>query len=150
MLSGRPVAQLRIDVNLSKEAVSAAVDAAQFRQVLLNLLLNALDAIGSGGVISVDLKTEPDGFIELRLSDNGRGLPANLGNRIFSPFVTTKETGLGLGLSISKRIIEAHGGEISATDRPEGGAVFTVRLPTTIGQLSVASDQQPASDFADH
>jgi signal transduction histidine kinase len=65
----------------------------------------------------------------LRVSDTGGGLPASLGQRIFEPFVSTKETGLGLGLSICKRIVEAHEGEIRATDRPEGGAVFTVRLP---------------------
>ena len=120
----------RIDLALPASAVAATLDAAQFRQVLLNLLLNALDAVGSGGVIQVALEVPPDGWLSLRVSDTGCGLPASLGSRIFSPFVTTKETGLGLGLSISKRIVEAHGGEISATNGPEGaGAVFTIRLP---------------------
>jgi two-component system sensor histidine kinase HydH len=119
----------RIEMALPADAVPAAVDVAQLRQVLLNLLLNALDATGSGGVVWVDLQSESDAWLRLRVSDNGCGLPATLGNRIFSPFITTKETGLGLGLSISKRIIEAHGGEITATDRPDGGAVFTIRLP---------------------
>jgi signal transduction histidine kinase len=119
----------RIEMALPADSVPAAVDVAQLRQVLLNLLLNALDATGSGGVVWVDLQTESDAWLRLRVSDNGCGLPATLGNRIFSPFITTKETGLGLGLSISKRIIEAHGGEILATDRPDGGAVITIRLP---------------------
>jgi two-component system sensor histidine kinase HydH len=118
-----------IETSLPAQAARAAVDGAQFRQVLLNLLLNALDATDSGGVVWVDLRAEPDGSLRLRVADNGRGLPAALGNQIFSPFITTKETGLGLGLSISKRIIESHGGEISAANRSEGGAVFTVRLP---------------------
>jgi signal transduction histidine kinase len=118
-----------IDTTLPAQAVRAAVDAAQFRQVLLNLLLNAVDATASGGTIWVDLGAEPDGGLRLRVADNGKGLPAALGNTIFTPFVTTKETGLGLGLSISKRIIELHGGEIAAENRPEGGAVFTIWLP---------------------
>jgi signal transduction histidine kinase len=65
----------------------------------------------------------------LVVSDTGCGLPGGLGSRIFAPFVTTKETGLGLGLSICKRIVEAHGGTIRGDNRPEGGAVFTVELP---------------------
>jgi signal transduction histidine kinase len=119
----------RIEISLPPESVQAAVDGDQFRQVLLNLLLNALDATGSGGVVWVDLGDEADGWLRLRISDNGRGLPAALGNQIFSPFITTKETGLGLGLSISTRIIESHGGELSAANRAEGGAVLTIRLP---------------------
>ena len=119
----------RIEITLPPASVPAAVDGDQLRQVLLNLLLNALDAIGSGGVIWVDLRDTEDGWLSLRVSDNGRGLPAALGSQIFSPFITTKETGLGLGLSICKRIIEAHGGGLSAANRAEGGAVFTIRLP---------------------
>ena len=119
----------RIETSLPTGGVYAAVDGAQFRQVLLNLLLNALDATRSGGVVWVDLRAEPDGWVRFRVSDNGKGLPVALGNQIFSPFITTKETGLGLGLSISKRIIESHGGDLSAANRPEGGAVFTIRLP---------------------
>jgi two-component system, NtrC family, sensor histidine kinase HydH len=134
----------RIETSFPAEAVQAAVDAAQFRQVLLNLLLNALDATGSGGAVWVDLRDEADGWLRLRVSDNGTGLPAALGNQIFSPFITTKETGLGLGLSISKRIIESHGGEISAANRPDGGAVFTIRLPLHSHQLSAISPRPAA------
>ena len=72
----------------------------------------------------------------LRVTDNGCGLPADLGDRIFTPFVTMKELGLGLGLSICKRIVEAHGGSIAAANRAEGGAVFTIRLPPPEGSLN--------------
>lgn len=120
---------MRIETSLPSESVQAAVDSGQMRQVLLNLLINALEATGSGGVVWVDLRDDADGWLKLRISDNGKGLPAALGNHIFSPFVTTKETGLGLGLSISKRIIESHGGEIAAQNRFDGGAAFTIRLP---------------------
>jgi len=111
--------------------VPVEADVAQVRQVLLNLLLNALDATGEGGAVRIDLVPAggPDGCVTIRVADTGRGLPADLGPRIFEPFVSTKDTGMGLGLSICKRIVEAHGGRIDAAGRPGGGAVFAVRLP---------------------
>ncbi len=78
------------------------LDPDQIRQVLLNLVLNALDAQGEGGVIRLEVVNGPPGWITLRVEDSGICLPAGLGNEIFTPFVTTKETGLGLGLSICK------------------------------------------------
>jgi len=63
------------------------------------------------------------------VADAGPGLPADLGDRIFEPFVSSKEAGMGLGLSICRRIVESHGGTLRAADRPGGGAVFAVRLP---------------------
>jgi signal transduction histidine kinase len=96
--------------------------------VLLNLVLNALDATQAGGVVTVRLEAEPDGGVKLEVADSGCGLPAALGERIFDPFTTTKETGLGLGLSICKRIAAAHGGSLTGADRPGGGAVFTLLL----------------------
>jgi signal transduction histidine kinase len=80
-------------------------------------------------------------WLTLRVSDSGTGLPAGLGQRIFEPFVSTKETGLGLGLSICKRIVEAHDGEIRASNRPGGGAIFTLRLPLKGGPASAAEER---------
>jgi signal transduction histidine kinase len=121
--------------------VRIAVDPGQFRQVVLNLVLNALDAVKAGGRIEVHLASQPasahgDGELILRVTDNGPGLPSELGARIFEPFITSKETGLGLGLSICKRIAEAHGGTITGISRPEGGAEFVVRFPCT-GKMEV-------------
>jgi signal transduction histidine kinase len=121
--------RVRVEWSASPGPVRAAVDPGQLRQVVLNLLLNALDAVPRGGVIQVTLGEGPSGGLILRVADSGCGLPAALGSRIFAPFTTTKETGLGLGLSICKRIAEAHGATISAVNRPEGGAVFTLCLP---------------------
>jgi signal transduction histidine kinase len=73
------------------------------------------------------------GWFTVRVAATGIGLPAHLGQRIFEPFVSTKETGMGLGMSICKRIVEAHGGEIIAAGRPGGGTTFTVRLPLRTG-----------------
>jgi signal transduction histidine kinase len=119
----------RIECRFPAEPVWLAVDPGQVRQVLLNLLLNALDAVPPGGAVEVGVEAGPERWLTLRVTDTGCGLPAALGPRIFAPFVSTKETGLGLGLSICKRIVEAHGGAIEAANRPGGGAVFTVRLP---------------------
>jgi signal transduction histidine kinase len=130
VVSGRAAqGEIRIEYEPPAEPITAAVDPGQFRQVLLNLLLNGLDAIKGEGVLTVNLEHESDGWLTLKVSDNGCGFPVSLGNRLFTPFTTTKESGLGLGLSICKRIVEAHGGSITAENRPAGGAVFTVRLP---------------------
>jgi signal transduction histidine kinase len=136
LLSARAARQgVRIDYQGPGGPVLIQADAGQVRQVILNLLLNALDAVPRGGVIRLEIDSpaasaEVDGrWLTLRVSDTGSGLPAELGRRIFEPFVSTKETGLGLGLSICQRIVEAHEGKIEAANRPEGGAVFTVRLP---------------------
>lgn len=124
-------------------------DGGQLRQVLLNLLLNALDALPDGGTVTVDVvgKNLGEGSgpaemgFEIKVSDNGRGLPAELGNRIFEPFISTKETGTGLGLPICRRIIEAHGGEIGAGNVAGGGAEFDIWLPR-------AADGQPPKPAA--
>ena len=130
LVAGRAaVTQSRIDFFPPAETTLANLDAGQFRQVLLNLLLNALEAGKSAGVVEVSLKNGPEGWLTIRVADSGCGLPVDLGIRIFDPFVTTKETGMGLGLSICKRIADGHGGEITAANRSEGGAAFTLRLP---------------------
>jgi two-component system, NtrC family, sensor histidine kinase HydH len=120
--------------------LSLQADVGQFRQVILNLLLNALDAVPNGGkiwlkvagAISSNGQSDRDCTITISVEDSGPGLPVQLGAKIFDPFVSTKETGLGLGLSICRRIVEAHGGEINAANRPEGGAAFTVRFPAVV------------------
>ena len=133
LVSGRARRQgVRIEHNLPREgAIRIHADMGQVRQVLLNLLLNALDVTPEGGAISVWVGIDPGPAPRLAVcvADPGPGLPAELGSKIFEPFVSTKTTGIGLGLSICKRILEAHGGEIVAANRPEGGAVFTAFFP---------------------
>ena len=123
---------VRIDCDLPEEPLWAEADAGQVRQVVLNLLLNALEAVQDSGAIRLRLEAGSDDaprWLTVRVEDDGPGLPRELAQDIFSPFVSTKPTGIGLGLSICKRIAEAHGGEITAANRPGGGAVFSVRLP---------------------
>lgn len=106
-------------------------DAGQMRQVFLNLLLNALDASPSGSRITVRMSHPAAHWLVIEIADQGPGLPAEHGDRIFEPFVTTKEGGTGLGLPVCRRIMSEHGGDITAANHQAGGAVFTVRLPLT-------------------
>jgi signal transduction histidine kinase len=121
----------RVEVRLDapRELPALDADAGQLKQVVYNLMFNALDALTSGGVIRLGASAEGGKELTIRVTDTGPGLPVGLASRIFDPFVSTKETGLGLGLSICKRIVEAHGGSISAANAPGGGAAFVVRLP---------------------
>ncbi len=126
-------------------------DLVQLRQVVLNLLLNALEATPLKGEVRLEMVRESDqdhddDSIGIRVSDSGHGLPDHLGSRIFDPFVTTKETGIGLGLSISRRIVEDHGGQITAANIPQGGALFTVRLPLVSGHhRTTTSERSPCN-----
>jgi signal transduction histidine kinase len=131
LVAGRAAAGVAIAFDRPAGAIRLALDPGQFRQVVLNLVLNALEAVKAGGRIEVRLGQGDDGELMLRVADTGCGLPHQLAPRIFEPFITSKETGLGLGLSICKRIVEAHGGTITGTNRPQGGAEFVVRYPAT-------------------
>jgi two-component system sensor kinase FixL len=102
----------------------------QIQQVLLNLIRNAIEAMH--GCAQKELVVETvlldEGMVEVRVADTGSGLAEEIVSRLFQPFVTTKPTGMGVGLSISKRIIEAHGGEMWAEPNPGGGAMFRFTL----------------------
>lgn len=136
-----------IGIEVPAEPAVLLVDPNQFNQVVYNLIGNALDAQPAGGRVRIVAEAVRADTPELRLcvEDEGIGLPAEVGERIFDPFVSTKETGLGLGLSICRRIVEAHGGTIRAESRTAGGSVFTVYLPL---QESAGSPPAPGSDRA--
>ncbi|MEK7700833.1 MAG: ATP-binding protein [candidate division NC10 bacterium] len=107
-------------------------DPDQLRQVFLNLAQNALQAMPDGGVLGVEIGR--DGvWVAIAVTDSGAGVPEADRETIFRPFVSTKTGGLGFGLPIVRRIVEAHGGSVSCHDRAGGGAVFTVRLPLSGG-----------------
>lgn len=132
LVEGRARRQkVSIELDVPDEPVHALLDPEQIQQVLVNLLINALDALPRGGAIHVEVRVNHD-TITLRVRDNGPGVPAAIRDRLFEPFVTGKPEGVGLGLSICKRLIEAHGGKISGTNAPTGGAEITLHLPAEV------------------
>jgi len=113
------------------EPVIARGEEALLKQVLVNLLVNALDALGgsgTGGTVTLGCQTLGDTRVELFVRDDGPGIPAELGDTLFAPFVTSKEAGTGLGLTIVKRIVDRHGGSVQLGPGPERGTVAVVTL----------------------
>ena len=102
----------------------------EIEQVFINLLLNAENAMTGGGHLAIDARRQDD-WLEIRFQDNGPGIPADHIERIFEPFFTTRADsgGTGLGLAVSYRIIENHGGTITVESEPGNGACFIIRLP---------------------
>jgi two-component system, NtrC family, sensor histidine kinase HydH len=142
LVSGRADRQrVQILDDFPDEPLMVEADPAQLRQVVLNLLLNALDAMPDGGRIDVTIshtrsphgqkseKASGKGWTLLSFHDSGEGFATEILDRLFEPFSSTKETGTGLGMSICRRIVEAHGGVITASNSPQGGAVIDVSLP---------------------
>ena len=123
--------KLRVTTHLEipPEGVVLTADGSQIQQVLVNLVLNALDAMPTGGALTMRVRRFAD-RVELEVLDTGPGVAREIMPKLFQSFVSNKETGLGLGLVISRRIVEEHGGTIDAANRAEGGAIFIVRLPT--------------------
>ena len=107
------------------------VDRVQVQQVLINLMRNAVEAMKESEVKELTVTTSEEGDrLIVRVADTGPGISDEVAERLFQPFVTTKAGGMGVGLSISKRIIRSHGGEISVSRNDAGGATFTFSLPT--------------------
>ncbi len=107
------------------------LDRIKLKQALLNLLTNALDAAQSPGQVNVVLRVE-GGRVYVAVIDQGTGIPEADLERLFSPFFSTKEKGTGLGLTFAQKIVELHGGTLTAHNNPEGGATFLIELPVLI------------------
>lgn len=146
LLHGRAEKQrvgLRLD--LPTAGVTVPGDREQLRQVLVNLFLNALDAMPTGGTLTVFVRPDGPGRVAVEVADTGPGIAREQMPRLFQPFASTKDTGLGLGLVISKRIAEAHAGTLGAANRPGGGASFFLTLPAD-GQSTVPASSTAAAE----
>jgi two-component system sensor kinase FixL len=123
---------VRLKFNLDRKADLVLADKVQIQQVVLNLMRNAVEAME--GVprreLTVSSKAGPDGMTQISVADTGPGIAAAMADQLFQPFMTSKARGMGVGLSISRTIVEAHGGRIWAEPNPGGGAVFKFTLRT--------------------
>jgi signal transduction histidine kinase len=111
------------------------MDREQIKQVALNLLLNAVQAMPEGGTLTLRGQNSEDGqWIRISIQDSGMGIPSEDMNKLFDPFFSTKEGGVGLGLSIAHRIIDQHHGKIEVESNPGEGTLFALWLPIDNGR----------------
>ena len=118
-------------IELDPAVGSAMLDRIQIGQVIINLMRNAVEAMEASATRELTVSTRSiPGAVEIAVADTGSGLAPEVAQRLFQPFVTSKASGLGLGLSICHELIEAHEGTLSASPRVTGGTVFVVTLPS--------------------
>ena len=148
--------KVNLAIVLPTRPVVMDVDRGQSSTVLVNLFLNGLDAMPNGGTLNVHLSARRGEPIRLSVADSGGGIPDHVFAELFTPFVSSKPTGSGLGLSICKRAVEDHGGRIIAENVPGTGARFIVELPNpgSSAQLAVRSplatlSETPLTEVAD-
>jgi PAS domain S-box-containing protein len=122
--------KIRVTLQLNSEEDEVLADKVQIEQVLVNLIRNAKEAIGVSKRREIVISTSSSGIeVRVDIADTGIGLSQKVKSSLFEPFVTTKDNGMGVGLSISRAIIQAHHGRIWAESNPEGGAIFSFTLP---------------------
>ena len=122
---------IEVDVKLDAKPRKVLIDRVQIQQVLLNLIRNAIDAMLESDMRTLTISThpQPDGMVRITVADTGKGLPEEIAAQLFQPFVTSKERGMGIGLSICRTIVEAHGGRIWFERREAGGTIFHFTIP---------------------
>jgi len=123
-----PPTGITIDRQPTPSPVVAVADRDMLRQVLLNLVGNAYQAMPEGGTVRLSVSDGGD-TAQLQVSDTGIGMSEDVRSKLFEPFFTTKARGVGLGLAVTKRIVDAHGGSITVDSQPGAGSTFTVSLP---------------------
>lgn len=122
--------RLKLEISIADDAAEAVIDKTQIQQVLLNLIRNAAEAMAGSPRRELSITTaRAAGMVEISVADTGPGLPVSVRAHLFQPFVTTKPTGMGVGLSVCRTIVEAHGGELRAEDANGGGTVFRLTVP---------------------
>jgi PAS domain S-box-containing protein len=138
-LAGAKALGVQVHFRFDPLGPRAFVDRIQIQQVLINLMRNALEALAGSDRRDLEVRTRllDRETVEIAVADSGPGLSKNVADRLFEPFVSTKRNGMGLGLSICRSIIEAHGGQLRSSPGPEGGTTFrfTVTAAPAEGEL---------------
>jgi two-component system sensor kinase FixL len=129
-LVGARQSGVRVTLELDRSLPSILADGVQIQQVILNLVRNGIEAMEEADTRELVIATHTTlDTAQITIADTGPGIPPEFNERLFQPFVTTKKTGMGLGLSICREIVEAHQGQLGTVPRPGGGTVFRVTLP---------------------
>jgi two-component system sensor kinase FixL len=130
-LVGSREQDVRSVFEFASDTGNVLVDRIQIQQVLINLIRNAMEAMREGKRRDLTVRTRQngEGHVVIEVADTGPGITDDVAARLFEPFVSSKPNGMGIGLSISRRIVEAHGGSLTASRNAEGGATFRIELP---------------------
>jgi signal transduction histidine kinase len=143
-----------LELDVPDDQRTALVDEAQIKQALFNLIRNAREAMQGGGIVRVAVSSAPE-FVRIVVEDEGPGIDPEVAERLFDPFFTTKGHGTGLGLSVTRQIVVAHGGTIRHEARPGGGSRFVLSLPVpppneaaAVRASGAAALESPALDSA--
>jgi two-component system, NtrC family, nitrogen regulation sensor histidine kinase NtrY len=118
--------RIRLQYNFQKTSIETKADPILIEQVLINVIKNAIEAVAHDGKGIINIQIKKDFKVQLSVSDNGAGIPAEIRERIFIPFFTTKQKGSGVGLSLCKQIMKLHDGHIRVSSSPNEGSVFTM------------------------
>jgi len=142
---------VRFVTELDPRLPSLKVDPGRIRQLLHNLIKNSIEAaVARPCVITIRTARMDEAAghsIEMRVQDNGPGLPPEMLGRFFEPYFSTKRRGSGLGLAIVKKIVEEHGGSVTAENAAEGGAVIIIRLPLDAGIADGSGEPEEERDI---
>lgn len=138
-LNGTELSRVRLTYRFDPRAEQVLVDRLQIQQVIANLMRNAIEAtaVGASAEIVVSTTLASQSRAEVSVADRGGGMAADIAGRLFKPFTSSKTTGMGLGLSLCRSIVEAHGGKIAASPNPDGGTVLRFDLPLVLKRSAV-------------
>jgi signal transduction histidine kinase len=143
--------KIRLEVEASPSVPPVFGDRVLLQQCILNLLMNALDAVAKAEsdrrIVTLEVALEKQGWVAVSVHDAGQGIHPSVSGRLFEPFVTTKTNGMGLGLLVTRSIVEEHGGKIFAKPRPQGGTTFTFTLPVAARKRTSASPRNPRKEL---
>ena len=129
---------IHLEMHAEPHLPPALIDRIQVQQVVVNLLKNAAEAMEHAKTrhLTVTVKSASDRFLQVAIADTGPGLDKEVAGKLFQAFVTTKKTGMGMGLNICRSIVEAHGGRLWAEDNPGGGTIFRFDIPTAASETT--------------
>jgi two-component system sensor kinase FixL len=129
--TGARVDGIHVILDLATQMPTIEIDKVQIQQVVVNLVRNAIEVLRESPMRILKIQTAPagDGYQEVIIADTGPGISADIAEQLFRPFVTTKKDGMGIGLSISRSIVEGHGGKLWFEPNPDGGTIFRFTLP---------------------